>query len=137
MRNSTFVNPGVPNRFLARVSWALRILSAAAFMAAGIAKLAGASVMVESFEQIGIGQWFRVVTGLVEVIGAVAILVPATAAYAAIVLAITMFFAVLTHVFVIGGSSVAALALLLVTAAIAWIHRASFAKLFGQFKGKT
>jgi hypothetical protein len=33
-------------------------------------------MMVESFDRIGLGQWFRIVTGLVEIVGAVALLVP-------------------------------------------------------------
>ncbi len=35
---------------------------AAAFLAAGGAKLAGVPAMVEMFEKVGVGQWFRIVT---------------------------------------------------------------------------
>lgn len=48
-------------------SWILQGVAAAAFLAAGAAKLGGAAPMVQLFDQIGIGQWFRIVTGLVEV----------------------------------------------------------------------
>ena len=51
-------------------AWALQGVLAAAFLAAGSAKLAGVPFMVELFDQIGVGQWFRVVTGVVEVVGA-------------------------------------------------------------------
>src|ERR1700732_5505790 len=57
-------------------AWALQGIIAAAFLAAGAAKLAGVPYMVELFGQIGLGQWFRVLTGVVEVTGAVALLVP-------------------------------------------------------------
>jgi len=57
-------------------AWVLQGLLAAAFLAAGGAKLAGVPMMVQIFDQIGMGQWFRIVTGLVEVAGAVALLVP-------------------------------------------------------------
>src|SRR5258708_39062694 len=61
----------------------LQGLLAAAFLAAGGAKLAGVPTLVQLFEQIGAGQWFRIVTGLVEVAGAVALLVPGFAALGA------------------------------------------------------
>src|SRR5258707_316256 len=54
----------------------LQGLLAAAFLAAGGAKLLGVPTLVQLFDQIGAGQWLRIVTGLVEVAGAVALLVP-------------------------------------------------------------
>ena len=41
----------------------IRVLLTAAFLAAGLAKLAGAAMMVATFETIGWGQWFRYLTG--------------------------------------------------------------------------
>lgn len=125
--NTTTALRSAPTGATKYISWALRILAAATFLAAGGAKLAGVPMMVAIYDQIGIGQWFRVVTGLVEVAGAIALLVPATAAFGGLLLAVTMFFAVLTHLFVIGGSPVPAVVLLLVTATVAWLHRASLA----------
>ena len=49
----------------ARTALVLQFLLALAFLAAGGAKLAGVSDMVEVFDSIGIGQWFRLVTGAV------------------------------------------------------------------------
>src|SRR3981189_593270 len=60
-------------------AWTLQGIIAAAFFAAGAAKLAGVPFMVDLFAQIGLGQWFRVVTGVVEIAGAVALLVPGLA----------------------------------------------------------
>lgn len=117
--------PGKPSRSANIFSWALRIVAATAFLAAGGAKLAGVPMMVAIFDHIGIGQWFRVVTGLVEVIGAIALLIPATAALGGLLLAATMAVAAFTHLFVIGGSPVPAIALLAITATIAWLRRAS------------
>src|ERR1700730_17909400 len=65
-------------------AWTLQGIIAAAFLAAGFAKLAGVPFMVELFEQIGLGQWFRVVTGVVEVTGAIALLVPGLASIGAL-----------------------------------------------------
>ena len=103
-----------------RIVWGLRILLALAFGAAGAAKLAGAPQMVQVFEAIGFGQWFRYVTGVVEVGGAVLLLVPATGFLGALLMAATMAFAVVTHVVLIGGSPVPAIVLTLLSAFVTW-----------------
>jgi len=110
----------------------LRILGAAAFLAAGGAKLAGVPMMVEVFDHIGIGQWFRVVTGLIEIAGAVALLVPATAAVGGALLSLMMLVAAGVHLLVIGGSPVPALVLMIVTGAVAGIHRPRRVRAPGQ-----
>src|ERR1700756_2852473 len=87
-------------------AWTLQVILAAAFLAAGSAKLAGVPFMVELFDQIGVGQWFRVVPGVMEVSGAVALVVPGVAALAALWLGTPMVFAVATHVFILHTSPV-------------------------------
>lgn len=106
-------------------SLVLRLFAAVVFLAAGGAKLIGNPMMVDIFQNIGIGQWFRVVTGLVEVSLAIALLIPRLTGLAGLLLAITMFFAILTHLFVIGGNPLPALILLLITLSIAWLNRTS------------
>jgi uncharacterized membrane protein YphA (DoxX/SURF4 family) len=103
--------------------WALAGLAAAAFLAAGASKLAGAPPMVEMFGKIGAGQWFRYLTGALEVIGAVALLVPRAAFYGAVLLAIVMVGAIVTHLAVLGGSPVPALVLLVIVGAVAYLRR--------------
>jgi hypothetical protein len=76
--------------------------------------------MVQVFEAIGFGQWFRYVTGVVEVGGAVLLLVPATGFLGALLMAATMAFAVVTHVVLIGGSPVPAIVLALLSAFVTW-----------------
>ncbi|ANL26510.1 hypothetical protein AMC90_CH00637 [Rhizobium phaseoli] len=125
--HSTSASSADRNKTAKIISWSLRSLAAAAFLAAGSAKLAGVPMMVAIFDQIGAGQWFRILTGAVEVTGAIALLIPATAAFGALLLSVTMVFAVLTHLFVIGGSPVPAIILLLITGSIAWLHRRAFA----------
>jgi uncharacterized membrane protein YphA (DoxX/SURF4 family) len=98
-------------------------LVAAVFLAAGGAKLAGVPMLVEEFEHIGLGQWFRYLTGALEVAGAVAILVPSVAAFGAVLLSCIMVGAIATHLFVIGGSAAPAIVLLGLSAIIAWSHR--------------
>ena len=117
-------------------SWVLQCLAAAAFLAAGGAKVAGIPMMVATFDHIGFGQWFRFVTGVVEIAGAIALLVPAGAASGAIVLAITMFFATLTHLFLIGGSPAPAILLMVVTATVAWLRRGTLMSLLSRLESK-
>ncbi len=86
------------------VLWLIQVLLALAFFAAGGAKVAGVEQMVALFDQIGVGQWFRYVTGSIELFGGAALLVPRLVPYASIVLALTMVGAFVTHLFVIGGN---------------------------------
>jgi len=112
-----------PKRILSRT---LRLGAGAAFLLAGGAKLAGLPMMVDVFDRIGFGQWFRIVTGIVEVAGAVGLVLPATAAIAGLVLSAVMACAALTHLFLIGGSPLPALLLMHATGAVTWLHRGAF-----------
>ncbi|MDP9601752.1 UNVERIFIED_ORG: putative membrane protein YphA (DoxX/SURF4 family) [Variovorax paradoxus] len=103
-----------------RVVWGVRILLALAFGAAGAAKLAGAQQMVQVFDAIGFGQWFRYLTGLVEVGGALLLLVPATGFLGGLLLAATMVCAVATHLVLIGGNPAPAVMLALLSGFVAW-----------------
>jgi putative oxidoreductase len=105
------------------VAWTLQILCGLMFVFAGGTKLAGQQHMVETFQVIGLGQWFRYLTGLIEVGGGLLLFVPALAFYAASALVVTMVGAVITHLFIIGGSPVAAFVLLVATATIAYLRR--------------
>jgi putative oxidoreductase len=100
--------------------WTLQILSAAMFLFAGAHKLAGGEDMVQAFAAIGIGQWFRYLTGVLEITGAIALLVPSLAFYGATALIVTMIGAVITHLFIIGGNPAPAVVLLIVNGVIAW-----------------
>ena len=103
-----------------RIVWGVRILLALAFGAAGLSKLAGVPQMVQVFEAIGFGQWFRYVTGVVEVGGALLLLVPATGFLGGLLLALTMVFAVATHLVLIGGNPAPAVVLTGLSAFVAW-----------------
>jgi uncharacterized membrane protein len=94
-----------------RIVWAVRLFLALAFGAAGAAKLAGVPQMVQIFDHIGIGQWFRYVTGIVEITGAILLLVPQTGFFGGLLLAVTMVFGVATHLLIIGGNPVPAIVL--------------------------
>jgi len=116
-------------------AWTLQGIIAAAFLAAGAAKLAGVPFMVDLFAQIGLGQWFRVVTGVVEVVGAVALLVPGLASLGALWLGSTMIGAVATHVFVLHTSPVPAIVLGVLNALVVYLRRDELAALLHRVKG--
>ena len=80
----------------------IRALLTAAFAAAGLAKLAGAEMMVQTFDAVGFGQWFRYVTGAIEVGSAIALWTPGLQAYAAGLLVCTMIGALIAHAMVLG-----------------------------------
>ena len=111
------------SRTLGGILWTLQIVSAVMFVMAGASKLAGAPMMVQMFDTIGIGQWFRYATGTIEVVSAVLLLIPRMSAYAAAVLAATMGGAMLTHLFIIGGNPAVPVLLMATTATIAWLRR--------------
>ena len=116
--------PAIPRGRIALVAlWLTQVALAAMFMLAGGLKLTGAPEMVGLFDMIGIGQWFRYVTGSIEVVSAVALLVPSWAAFGALLLIPTMVGAVFTHLFIVGGSAVPATVLLIGSLAIAWARR--------------
>lgn len=92
--------------------WILQIGAAAMFLKAGSAKLTGDPLMVGLFNAIGFGQWFRFLTGALEVAGAIALAIPAAAVYGAVVLTFVMAGAVLTHVVLLGGNAAPAAILL-------------------------
>ena len=77
--------------------WALKILFALAFLAAGGAKLAGVPMMVHEFDVVGLGQWFRYFTGIVEVAGGLLFLIPPATSLGAAMLIATICGAMAVH----------------------------------------
>jgi putative oxidoreductase len=105
------------------VLWLTQGALAVMFLMAGGSKLAGVPAMVSLFDAIGIGQWFRYLTGVIEVASGIALLVPSAAIFGALLLIPTMVGAIVTNVFVVPASPVMPLLLLLVTSAVAWVRR--------------
>ena len=103
--------------------WILQIGAAGMFLMVGFFKLSGDPRMVGLFDTIGVGQWFRYVTGSLEVLGAILLLIPRLSGLGALLLVGVMLGAVATHVFVVGGSPLGATILLIVTGVIAWGRR--------------
>jgi putative oxidoreductase len=107
-------------RALSIALWALQALLALAFAMAGFAKVSGSPAMVEMFATIGIGQWFRYVVGALEIAGAVGVLIPRLSGLEALGLIGLMAGATLTNMRVLGASPLLPIALMLVSALVAW-----------------
>ena len=118
-----------PPRWKSAGLWVVRGLLALVFAGAGGAKLYGVPMLVEEFQHIGAGQWFRYLTGALELLGAILILTPSLAAFGALLLICIMVGAILTHLFLIGGSAVPALVLLALSAIVAYAKRDQVASL--------
>jgi uncharacterized membrane protein YphA (DoxX/SURF4 family) len=103
--------------------WVLQIGAAGMFLMVGFLKLSGNPQLVGLFKAIGLGQWFRYLTGSLEVAGAILLLIPRISGLAALMLAGVMVGAVITHVFIVGGSPLGATILLIVTGLVAWGRR--------------
>jgi putative oxidoreductase len=104
--------------------WVLQALLALAFLGAASGKLLGKPEMVALFEAVGAGQWFRYVTGLMELTGALLIVVPRTRFFGAALLSVVMVGAVLTHLFILHTAPTAPAVLLILAGVVAWARRA-------------
>lgn len=119
-----------PGKALHITLWTLQVLVALAFVAAAAGKLLGSADMIALFDAVGVGQWFRYVTGLLELLGALLLIVPATAAFGSVLLAGVMVGAVIAHLTVLHTAPTAPLVLLGLTALITWGRRSQLAGLF-------
>jgi len=114
--------------------WILQIGAAGMFLMVGFFKLSGDPRLVGLFDAIGFGQWLRYVTGSLEVVGAVLLLIPRLSGLGALLLVGAMLGAVATHLFVVGGSPLPAIILLIVTGVIAWGRRKRTMNLFAEIR---
>lgn len=107
------------NRAASLGIWALRLLLGALFISASLMKLSGQPFMVAEFDMVGLGQWFRYFTGVLELVGGIAVLIPRSSVLGAILLLIVDLGAGVAQVAVLHGDwihtlVIAALLLLLI-----------------------
>lgn len=98
----------------------IQVLVSLAFVLAGGAKLIGADMMVQTFETIGWGQWFRYVTGIIELGAGVMLWLKGLQFIGAGLLVCTMIGAVVAHLTVLGPSALPAAVLGVLSAFLAW-----------------
>mgnify|MGYP001618369512 CR=1 FL=1 len=113
--------------------WTLTALLAAFFLVAGGSKLASSASSSANFARWGYPGWFMYVVGVVEAGGAIALLIPRVAGFAALLLCGTMVGAALTHL--IHGEMTAApvpLVLLALVALVGYVRREPALTLIGH-----
>jgi putative oxidoreductase len=98
--------------------WVLRLSAGAIFLAVGIAKFGTESTWAKLFAEIGLGSWFRYLTGMLQVVGGLLLIAPPTTRAGAVLVGCTMAGAVLVHLLVldtgVGGAIIPAAVLIFV-----------------------
>jgi putative oxidoreductase len=107
----------------------VQVVTAAGFLLAAGAKFAGAAPVVATFDAIGLGDWLRYTIGVLEVLGAIALLVPRVAGLAGLAFVVLLVGAAFTHVVIIGQGVANTVPLLVLSAVVAWGRRSTTADL--------
>ena len=107
------------------LAWILAVFLALEFIIAGGSKLLGVRAMVQEFARIGIGQWFRYFTGILEVCSAIGLFVPKFRFWAALQIAAIMAVATVINIVVLRVPLLVRLTAILMTLALAlaWLRR--------------
>ncbi len=117
-------------------TWILQGLLAGVFFAAGATQLAAVPAEVQLFARIGLGQWLRVITGLAEIAGAVALIYPRLASIGGLWLGFTMLWAVVASVAALHTSPAPAMLLVFANALIVFLRRDELASLAQALAGR-
>jgi uncharacterized membrane protein YphA (DoxX/SURF4 family) len=120
-----------PGKALNIALWTLQVLLALVFIAAGSGKLLGTPPMIALFDAVGVGHWLRYVTGTLEVLGGLLLIVPGKTALGAVLLACVMAGAIVAHLTVLHTAPTPPLVLFAFVALIAWGRRSQL----GGFPG--
>ncbi len=108
--------------------WVLQVVAALLFVGAGAGKLAGDPAMLEIFNDIGWGDWLHYVTGVVEIAGAIGLLIPRLAGLAALGLFGVMLGAVVASA-LLGHPVLGAVVVCVLVGVLAWGRRGRTAEL--------
>jgi putative oxidoreductase len=99
--------------------WVVQVFGATLFLISGLGKLSGDHHMIQSLAAIGIHQWFRYVTALIEFASAILLLIPALSGIGALLL-------------VVGGSPVLPIGLLIIACVVAWGRKETTLRLISR-----
>ena len=100
--------------------WCVQAFLTLVFVNASLAKLTGKPEMIALFTAVGFGQWLRLVTGILELTGAVLIIVPRTKRIGSALLATVMVGAIIAHLFILHAPPSAPGVLLLLSGLVVW-----------------
>jgi uncharacterized membrane protein YphA (DoxX/SURF4 family) len=123
------IPPGTPGKGRTIAIWGLRIILGIIFLFVGTTKLTGTGQTVEYFAAIGWGQWFRYLTGFLDIAGTILLFVPRWTCYGAIVLACSVGTATFISLTILRGNAawggpimvVVPLIMTLLAAGLAWL----------------
>lgn len=116
-----------------RAVWVLQVLTSALFVFASVPKLTADPMAVAGFDVMGLGTAGMYIVGGLELLGAVALLVPVLCGLAAAAQVALMVGAVVLSLVFVGGGSALALPVgtLVVVSVIAWVRRQRTVELVG------
>lgn len=118
------------------MSLVLNFLLGLSFLVTGFSKIFGAKMQVDAFRHLKLPQWFRLVTGFVQLMGVLALILgiwfQVWAALGGLWLAITMFFGVIAHVRVKDpiSSSIPALVLMILSLLVFFLNSSALSAVF-------
>ncbi|WP_159943490.1 MULTISPECIES: DoxX family protein [unclassified Nocardiopsis] len=137
MRTTATAKTNTPSSAANAGLWVLQVLLAGAFLLAACTKLAATPQAIAGFEQIGLGLWLMYAIGLIELLGALALLVPALSGPAALGLSSLLVGAALTQLLVAEPvTALVPLAYLVPMALLAWARRERTAHLTRLVSGR-
>lgn len=105
------------------LAWTLQVILTFVIGGGGILKLIGDPAMIEMFDDVGIGQWFRYLVGLLELTAAIGLLIPRLRVTAAAGLVLLLVGATITNVAVLEVSPFSALVWAVLAAAVVYLRR--------------
>lgn len=106
--------------------WILQVLLALVFFKAAHVKLTGNPMMVGLFQKWGYPENFHLVVGTFELAGAIGLLIPRLAGYAACGLTVIMVGALATHLIYREAQAIVPVVLLVLLGTIVWARRPKF-----------
>ncbi len=99
--------------------WVIRSAVAFVFVSSGLEKFGiGGGEWTGIFHRIGFGDWFRYLTGVLEVLGGVLLMIPVASIAGAALLVTCMVGAILAHIFKLGDPFSSIINILLIVAII-------------------
>ncbi len=134
--NLNYEKEDVKGKVINIILWGLQLLTAGMFFMASFMKLSGAEMMIKEFDLIGIGQWFRYLTGTIEGFSAILLLIPSFSGIGALLLIPTMIGAIAAHFVILGGSATPAFVLLVFSILIAFGRKDSILYFVNKFISK-
>jgi putative oxidoreductase len=125
------------------VSWSLRIIAAIILLQTLFFKFSAHPESVALFTKLGVEPWGRIATGIIELITAILLILPATKAFGALSAAGVMLGAIASHIFVVGiesnsdGGQLFYMAILVLVCSliVLWMHRSELLIYYRRITG--